>query len=104
MKGLSVFREREQEGLQNDQFCSCISKEEVTEVLGKMKIGKAVGPDLIPVEICKCLGDEGIEWLVALFNVIFRTAKMPNEWRTSTIILFYKNKGDIQDCKNYREY
>ena len=27
---------------------------------------------------------------------------MPNEWRKSTLVLLYKNKGDIQDCTNYR--
>jgi len=27
---------------------------------------------------------------------------MPKEWRFSTVILLYKNKGDIQDCNNYR--
>ena len=37
-----------------------------------------------------------------LFNVIFRTAKMPREWRSSTVIPLYKNKGDIQDCNNFR--
>jgi len=37
-----------------------------------------------------------------LFNVIFRTAKMPKEWRPSTVIPLYKNKGDVQDCNNFR--
>ena len=62
-----------------------------------MPNGKAEGPDQIPVEVWKCLGEEGLEWLTELFNVIFRTAKMPKEWRVSTVIPLYKNKGDIQE-------
>ena len=27
---------------------------------------------------------------------------MPNEWRKSTPVSLYKNKGDIQNCSNYR--
>ena len=33
-----------------------ISREEVKRALDKMKTGKAVGPDGIPVEVWKCLG------------------------------------------------
>jgi len=86
----------------NDRAGSCFSKEEVRDALRKMKSGKAVGPDLIPMEIWKCLGEKGLEWLTELSNVIFRTVRMPTEWRTSTIIPHYKDKGDIQDCNNYR--
>jgi len=89
------------EGHLNVRECSRISKEEVKEALRRMKSEKAVGPDLIPVEIWKCLGEVGVEWLTELFNVIFRTVKMPSEWRTSTVIPLYKDKGDIQDCNNY---
>ena len=85
----------DQKEQQNHRFCNHISKEAVRDALGKMKTRKAVGPDYIPVEIWKCLGEEGIEWLMELFNVIFRTAKMPHKWRFGTIILLYKNKGDI---------
>ena len=54
------------------------------------------------MEVWKCLDEEGLKWLAELFNIILRTAKMPREWRFSTIIPLYKNKGDIQDCNNYR--
>ena len=46
--------------------------------------------------------EKGLEWLTNLFNKIWRTNKMPNEWRKSTLVPLYKNKGDIQDCTNYR--
>ena len=72
------------------------------DALRKTKSRKAVGPDLILVEIAKYLGEEGIKWLTELFNVIFRTVKMPSEWRTSTVIPLNKNKADIQDCNNFR--
>ena len=40
-----------QEGHLNARECSRISKEEVKEALRGMKSGRAVGPDLILVEI-----------------------------------------------------
>ena len=40
-------------------YCS-ISKQEVSDTLRKMKSGKAVGLNCIPIEIWKCLGVEGI--------------------------------------------
>ena len=70
-----------------------ITREEVKEALRKMKSGKAVGPDSIPVEVWKSLGEEGVTWLTNFFNVIFKTVKMPQEWRHSTLIPLYKNKG-----------
>ena len=66
-----------------------------------MKNGKAVGLDSIPIEVWKSLGEDGV-WLTDFFNVIFNTTKMPQEWRHSVIIPLYKNKGDAQNCNNYR--
>ena len=79
-----------------------ISTEEVKEVLRKMGSRRAVGPDQIPIEAWKSLGDLGVVWLTDLFNMILRTGKMPKEWRASTLVPLYKNKGDIQSCSNYR--
>ena len=33
---------------------------------------------------------------------IYEQEKIPTEWRDSVIIPIYKEKGDIQDCGNYR--
>ena len=67
-----------------------------------MKICKTLGPDDIPIEVWRCLGDITIVWLTKLFNIIFRSNKIPDEWRRSILIPIFKNKGDIQSCTNYR--
>ncbi|KAG7497869.1 hypothetical protein JOB18_045303 [Solea senegalensis] len=79
-----------------------ISKDEVRGALKRMKNGKAVGPDDIPVEVWKCLGEEAVEFLVRLFNRILESEGMPEEWRRSVMVPIFKNKGDVQDCSNCR--
>ena len=37
-----------------------------------------------------------------LMKGIYEQEKKPTEWRDSVIIHIYKEKGDIQDCANYR--
>ncbi len=79
-----------------------ITAAEVERALRKMKKGKATGPDDIPVEAWKVLGRIGVEILLRIFTTIMETENMPDEWRQSTLIPIFKNKGDIQDCGNYR--
>lgn len=86
----------------NRRFVRRIQKSEVKAALTRMKGGKALGPDNIPIEVWRCLGDIGVVWLTKLFNNIFRTNKMPDEWRRSILVPIFKNKGDIQSCTNYR--
>ncbi|KAJ7952361.1 Retrovirus-related Pol polyprotein LINE-1 [Quillaja saponaria] len=86
----------------NRRFVRRIRAQEVKEAMHKMKNGKALDPDDILIEVWRCLGDIGVTWLTNLFNKILVTKKMPDEWRKSTLIPIYKNKGDIQSCSNYR--
>ena len=79
-----------------------ISKWEVKKALKRMKNGKAVGPDDIPVEAWKCLGEKAVNFLTSLFNDILEKEEMPDEWRRSVMIPLFKNKGDVQSCSNYR--
>nr|XP_033514061.1 uncharacterized protein LOC117278703 [Nicotiana tomentosiformis] len=72
------------ESHQDFRYCERIEVEEVVGAMRKMSQGKATGPDEILVEF-------------------WRMKRMPNEWRWSTMIPLYKNKGDIQNYNNYRE-
>ena len=41
---------------------NCVSREEVKNALRRMKKGKAVGPDELPVEVWKYMGEIGIKF------------------------------------------
>ena len=81
---------------------NCVSREKVKNAPRRMKKGKAVGPDELPVEVWKCMGKMGMKFLTRLFNRLLVGERMPEEWR-SVLIPIYKNKGDAQCCGNYRE-
>jgi hypothetical protein len=86
----------------NRCFVRRIQESEVKEALKRMKGGKAMGPDGIPIEVWKCLENIAIVWLTKLFNHIFRSNSMPDEWRRGTLVPIFKNKEEIQSCTNYR--
>ena len=46
------------------------------DTLSRMKMGKFLGPNEIPFETWKCLGDVGVCWLKNLFNKILSVNKM----------------------------
>jgi hypothetical protein len=77
----------------NRQFVRRIQESEVKDALKRIKGGKAMGPDGIPIEVWRTLGDVAIVWLTKLFNIIIRSNKMPDEWRRSILVPIFKNKG-----------
>ncbi|KAK3524772.1 hypothetical protein QTP86_004217 [Hemibagrus guttatus] len=96
-------REKRVEGVNSvEQKVDKIRKDEVRKALKRMKSGKAVGPDDIPVEVWKCLGEAAVEFLASLFNRVLESERMPEEWRRSVLVTIFKNKGDVQSCSNYR--
>ena len=96
-------RERRENGRETvSSHVRRITKDEVKAEMKRMKHGKVVGPDDIPIEAWKALGDIGVNFLTKLFNQILETEEMPEEWRKSILVPIYKNKGDIQNCSNYR--
>lgn len=95
-------RLRRGEGVGMEGEIEPISEVEVREALKKMKNGKAVGPDQIPAEVWKSLGEEGIRLLTEFLNMVMIKEIIPNEWRESLLVPIFKVKGDIQSCNNYR--
>ncbi|MCJ8744398.1 hypothetical protein PDJAM_G00118210 [Pangasius djambal] len=79
-------REKRVEGVTSvEQKVDKIRKDEVRKALKRMKSGKAVGPDDIPVEVWKCLGEAAVEFLTSLFNRVLESEKMTEEWRVSSL-------------------
>ena len=64
------------------------------EALKRMKGGKAMGPDCIPIEVWRGLGDVAIRWLTELFSLIFQSNKMTmtEESRQSILVPIFKNR------------
>ena len=71
-----------------------ISVEEIRNQLTKMKGNKACGPDVIPIEVWKKMGEEGIVFLKKELNEIL-TSGIPSSWRLSEVTPLFKGKGSI---------
>ncbi|XP_037789210.1 uncharacterized protein LOC119584589 [Penaeus monodon] len=77
----------------NDQEIAEITREEVNAELEKIKNGKAPGPDDIPVEVWKALGEEGVD--------MFRWIDKRDTGKQYQKNAIFKEKGYIQSCENY---
>ena len=51
------------------------NRKEVKNALKRMKKGKAVGPDELPVEVWKCMAEMRIKFLTRLFNRLLMSEK-----------------------------
>jgi len=76
-------------------------KLEIKQTLKRMEKGTIVDSNDIPIEVWKCMGEQGFIWLTKFFNEILRSKKMPDESRKGTLVLIFKNKGDIPNCVSY---
>ena len=86
----------------NEGLKRAINKKEVGVALKGVKDGKSMGQDGIPVEVWTSLGEEGDDMLLDMLQKIFEQNKMPEECRDSVTVPIFNEKGDIQNCGNYR--
>ena len=86
----------------NENINMKISKEEILKCIKKLKNNKACGEDLVINEYIKSTTNTFIDIYEQLFNIIFETGIVPDNWLMGNIKPIYKNKGDKMDPKNYR--
>lgn len=78
-----------------------IMKDELEEVIKKLKNGKTPGSDKITAEMIKNVGDKGRELLLEVLNKAWTSEDIPKEWETALIMPVFK-KGNQRECSNYR--
>jgi len=78
------------------------SVEEVYAVIKRLRNGRAPGPDGIPPELLKCAIHPVTHALHSIFLSVWRTGKMPTDWKDKIIVTLYKGKGPKSECSNYR--
>ena len=66
-----------------------------------MKTGNVYGPDQIPIEVWKLLGDEGIDYLLQTMNAGL-VEGMPKSRRKNEISPLYEGKSSVPECGNCR--
>lgn len=74
----------------------------MVRALGMIKNGKSTEPDEIPIEAWKTLGEEGIGILWDFMERLYGQEVIPEEWGHGTLVPVFKEKGEVQNCGNYR--
>ena len=77
-----------------------VTREEVAKAVRRLQNGKAAGKDRIVAELLKSGGETVIDWLTELMQEVWRTKKVPQDWRNATFIPLFKK--DRTQCNNYR--
>ena len=78
-----------------------ISIDEVKYAIEIAKSRKASGPDHIPAELLKIMNQHCIAALTSLFNKIYESGTIPDDWLVSTFIIIPK-KPNPKSCEDYR--
>ena len=85
----------------NDLSGPEITKSEVREAVSNMKNGKAVGPDEIPADFVKALGNSAVDVQHDLANTIYETAEILEILQKSVFITIPKKTG-VTECENFK--
>lgn len=87
----------EQDGNEPEQF----SMEELMEAVGRMKMGKAPGPDGIPPEIIKDSVENAPELVLKIMNNLLERRNFPENWKRAKAVLLPKEEKEGEE-RRYR--
>ncbi|UYV67449.1 hypothetical protein LAZ67_5000633 [Cordylochernes scorpioides] len=85
----------------DNELTKCITLNEISKEISRIRHGKAAGFDDIMNEAIKTLPKDYLISLKDIFNRILRTSEFPTTWLKSVIQPIFKN-GDPDDPSNYR--
>lgn len=78
------------------------SLDEVLRAISKLKNGRSPGSDGITAELLKYSISSSGPALHKLFCLVWKTGKVPAEWRDGIIVSLYKGKGPKAECSSHR--
>ena len=78
-----------------------VTREEVEQAVKKHQNDKAAGADEIVGELLKNGGEVMIDWLLEILQEVWRTKRVPSEWKKAILVPVHKKK-DRKICDNYR--
>ena len=78
-----------------------VTTNELNHAIFKLKNNKSPGEDRISAEMCKALGELGVNSLLELVNNVWQEEQVPADWRRGVIVRIPK-KGDLSNCSNWR--
>ena len=85
----------------NDQFkFAMTSPLEVAELIKTFDNSSSSGITGIPVKVPKHFADELSIVLCDFINSVFKSGRIPNEWKYALISLLYNGKGDTSSFDN----
>ena len=87
--------------LSDHDLSSPLSEEEIITAISELRAGKAPGPDGVSLEMLSLGGEVTIRWLKSIFDTIWATESVPEDWRSQILVPLHK-KDSCPSCDNYR--
>ena len=86
---------------QKDMKFKTVSSMHIVSEIKKLRIGKAAGPDNIPITVVRDVGDLVAKPLAMIFNSSLENCIFPDSWKLARVTPIFKS-GVKKDVNSYR--